>query len=64
MINEKFMNRIMENFISGVNNKKQENEKKNEKKKENKVENKKNVTKREIKCLNCQKEKEEKDSHI
>ena len=63
MINEKFMKRIMENFISGVNNKKQENEKKNEKKKENKVENKKNVTKREIKCLNCQKEKEEKDSH-
>jgi len=58
MINEKFMNRIMENFISGVNNKKQE----NEKKKENKVENKKKVSKREIKCLNCQKEKEEKGS--
>lgn len=58
MINEKFMKRIMENFISGVNNKKQE----NEKKKENKVENKKKVSKREIKCLNCQKEKEEKDS--
>ena len=58
MINEKFMNRIMENFISGVNNKKQE----NEKRKENKVENKKKVSKREIKCLNCQKEKEEKGS--
>ena len=58
MINEKFMKRIMENFISGVNNKKQE----NEKKKENKVESKKKVSKREIKCLNCQKEKEEKGS--
>lgn len=58
MINEKFMNRIMENFISGVNNKKQE----NDKKKENKVESKNKVSKREIKCLNCQKEKEEKDS--
>ena len=57
MINEKFMNRIMENFISGVNNKKQ-----NEKKKENKVENQKKVSKREIKCLDCQNQKEEKDS--
>ena len=48
MINEKFMKRIMDNFISGVKNKKQ-----GEEKKENKVQ-KKITQKRDIKCLKCQ----------
>lgn len=56
MINEKFMKRIMENFVSGMNNK-NKNEKKN---KENKKQLK--YQKREIKCLDCQNSQKNNDT--
>ena len=49
MINEKFMKRIIDNFISGIKNKKLD------KDKEKKVIKKEIIKKREIKCLECQK---------
>jgi hypothetical protein len=51
MINEKFMNKLMENFVNGM--------KQPQRKKENKVvcEEKKIVKKKEVKCLKCLKEK-------
>jgi len=51
MINEKFMNKLMENFVNGM--------KQPQRKKDNKVksEEKKIVKKKEVKCLKCLKEK-------
>ena len=50
IINEKFMKRIMENYISGVNNKKQSQDNKDNNKNKKKIK----LQKREIKCTECQ----------
>ena len=59
MIEEKFRKRISDNFISGINKKKE-----TDKSKENKEEIKYKIEKREIKCVKCQNHNYNKNNYI